>query len=154
MKKLREWWYSYRLIVCLLSGASALLNNAKYNKVLNLATARRQGEWCISTYSYVDLGPFSRLVAWRIERFRKKIEAFNFHGYSYIDLYDTAMQHYNAAEHKLDHPEMREAMANFNASEEGQRLIAENTGDFVEEFPDVGVVQDPNWVVGPEGKNG
>jgi hypothetical protein len=35
MKRLFEWWHSYRLIVMTLKGVTALLNNSKYNKKLN-----------------------------------------------------------------------------------------------------------------------
>lgn len=119
MKRLFEWWHSYRLIVMTLKGVTALLNNSKYNKKLNLAFAVRGYEWCVDTYPYTNLGPFDKLVVWKVRRVEKKLNSFNFAGFKYTDGWDDAMTIANNLDGDVAAQVLNEAWTRMRAAQEG-----------------------------------
>ena len=105
MKKILEWWHSYRLIAGILVGVRSLLKVTEYNKQLNLATTIRRYEWCIGTSNYLEFGPFRKLTFWQLKRTEKMLLNFNFAGFRMSDAYTQAMER-----------EHERAEADFNAA--------------------------------------
>lgn len=104
MKKIAEWWHSYRMIAAILAGVRHIFKLHPYNLDINLATGDRQLTWVRNTLGYLELPPLAlKWLVWRHDRLVDFVNALVLETASREDMYDVAWRHYN--EHICGEPD-------------------------------------------------
>ena len=96
MKKIPEWWHSYRMIAAILAGVRHIFKLHPYNTDINLATGDRQLEWVRNTIGYLEMPKLVRKwVIWRHDRTVDFVNALVMERANRSDGYTEAWAYYN-----------------------------------------------------------